>query len=607
MMNQVNEGTPKKAKSTAKKGGAKSNVKNVQVEVTTENRAVAPRLMSSALREIETMILACVPIIYVVTSEEERLISDLREHVAFQNDIELLHWSSYTGILRDSERKTKLTCDVVPKGSSEKPEFPKTQNPQVALSVIANYEVPEKPEGSIFLMKDLHTVFNEPIPRQIRDTISWIGRSERDEIVSMIVIAPELGFAQANRSGLPATLEKEIVVVDYDLLTREDIENMFLACINEYNEEKKAAGEKELDIDFDTVQALSRAAQGMTADEIARAMATSIVEKQTLDVDMILHAKKSAIKKSEVLEIINMNTSMDDVGGLDHLKEYFDKYASSFSDEAKEFGVEALKGVMMTGLPGTGKSLAAKAVASLWKLPLLRMDVGKVMGSLVGESERKMREALKHADACAPCVLWIDEVEKGLSGTASSGQSDGGTTARVFGTLLTWMQESDKDVVVIATANDVSQLPPELLRRFNETFFVDLPENSERSDIVRIHLKKRGRDPKKFDVDAIVKRTGGFTGAEIEKAIKEALAEAFTNGEPQVTSEHILRAAASLKPIAVQAQDKIAELRQWAHERARFASSKSETTHKEKVTETKTSVSKGLGKLSRTKRKKTAE
>jgi SpoVK/Ycf46/Vps4 family AAA+-type ATPase len=311
----------------------------------------------------------------------------------------------------------------------------------------------------------------------------------------------------------------------------------------------------------------------MTFDEFTRAMATSLIDTQTIDVKAILEHKKQAIKKSEILEVINLDTSMNDVGGLDELKTYFERYSSSFSDEAKAFGVEALKGVIMTGIAGTGKSLAAKAVATHWKIPLLRMDVGKIMGSLVGQSEQRMRDALKHAAACAPCVLWIDEMEKGLSGTQSSGSTDGGTTARVFGTLLTWMQECDKDVVVVATANDVSQLPPELIRRFNETFFVDLPLEDEREEILRIHLNKRKRDPETFDIEAIVKATVDYTGAEIEKIVKESIAAAYTQGDSVVATEHILKAASELKPISKQMADRISELRTWADGKARFASS----------------------------------
>lgn len=528
--------------------------------------------MGRALSEINTLVMANTQLIYCVTSEEDRLIKDFREKVAYPNGIEVIHWSAFSGLVRDSERGKRFHCDDT---EPTKPEFPKTHNPVAALRSIANYEVTEKASGAVFFMKDMHTVFNEPIPRQIRDTINWLGKRDDSDPISIIIVAPEIGFSKGNTGGgLPVTLEKDMVVVDYDFLEREELEDIVNTAILEINNAKKEEGMDNLiKLTSDQVQEIARAGQGMTFDEFTRAMATSLIDTQTIDVMSILEHKKQAIKKSEILEVINMNTSMNDIGGLDELKAYFERYRTSFSDEAKAFGVEALKGVIMTGIAGTGKSLAAKAVASHWKIPLLRMDVGKIMGSLVGQSEQRMRDALKHAAACAPCVLWIDEMEKGLSGSSNSSHTDGGTTSRVFGTLLTWMQECEKDVVVVATANDVSQLPPELIRRFNETFFVDLPQDDEREEILRIHLNKRNRDPETFDVKAIVEATVDYTGAEIEKIVKESVAAAYTQGDKIVTTDHVLHAASELKPISKQMADRIGELRSWADGKARFASS----------------------------------
>jgi len=547
-----------------------------------------------ALSELKTLVMANTQLIYCVTSEEERLIKDFREHVAFPNGVEVLHWSSFTGIIRDSERDQRFTCDDNEPSTAE---FPKSYNPSLALRNIANYEVTDKANGAVFFMKDMHTVFNEPIPRQMRDTINWLAKRDDSPPISIIVVAPEIGFSQSNRGGgLPITLEKDIVVLDYDLLNRDELEDIVRTAVVEINAAKKEEGLPDLiDLDDDGIQEIARAGQGMTFDEFTRAMATSLIDTGTIDVQAVLEHKKQAIKKSDILEVLSLSASMDDVGGLDELKRYFDKYRSSFSDEAKEFGVEALKGVVLTGIAGTGKSLAAKAVASMWKLPLLRMDVGKIMGSLVGQSEQRMRDALKHAAACAPCILWIDEMEKGLSGTQSSGSTDGGTTARVFGTLLTWMQECEEDVVVIATANDVSQLPPELIRRFNEVFFVDLPVDAEREEILRIHLKKRDRNPEDFDIKEIVAQTNGYTGAEIEKIVQESIASAYTLGAKKVSSEHVLQACGELKPISKQMADKIGTLRSWADDKARFASSEALSNRSGKKKKVKTSISKGLG------------
>jgi SpoVK/Ycf46/Vps4 family AAA+-type ATPase len=215
----------------------------------------------------------------------------------------------------------------------------------------------------------------------------------------------------------------------------------------------------------------------------------------------------------------------------------------------------------------------AKAVSSLWKLPLIRLDVGKVMGSLVGASEEGMRKAIKTAESVAPCILWLDELEKGLAGTQSSGQSDGGTTARVFGTFITWLQEKRSPVFVIGTANNVKQLPPELLRkgRFDEIFFVDLPSANERKEIIEIHIKRRQRDPEKFDVKALVDATEGFSGSELEQVVISALYDAFDKDD-EINDEYLLHACEETVPLSRTMQEDIAGMRDWAKSRARLAS-----------------------------------
>jgi SpoVK/Ycf46/Vps4 family AAA+-type ATPase len=266
---------------------------------------------------------------------------------------------------------------------------------------------------------------------------------------------------------------------------------------------------------------------------------------------------------------------MDDVGGLDMVKDYLGKYSRAYTPEAKAFGVEPLKGVLLTGVPGTGKSLLAKAIGRLWGVPLLRLDVGKVMTGLVGGSESKMRDVIKQAEAMSPCVLWIDEVEKSLSGTKSSNFSDGGTLSRVFGTLLTSMQDGMEGVTIIATANDINQLPPEFIRRFNEVFFVDLPGPNERWDIFAIHLKKRGRNIETFEKHrkVLVAASKDYTGAEIEKAVKDGIAASFYQDKKDLTVKNLLAAIADTKPISKIMESKVKKLRDKARGSFRFASS----------------------------------
>lgn len=595
--------TTKRGKNSRRKAKAKEPV------IVEDQIEVPEPVLSRVLQEINTLIMANTQIIYCVTSEEERFVRDLRDNIAVPQGIELIHWSAFSGFVRDTERHEKLTCDDPSRegknksATNSKPEFGKTQSAANALKAIAMYELTEKTEGVIFVMKDMHTVFNEPIPREMRDVISWLTKQEEERPVCMIIVAPELGFSQGPRgsTGLPVTLEKDVVVLDYDLLTRLELEEAIRGAIVEINAAKEAneMADSLLDMTEEEIQAIARAGQGMTFDEFTRAIATSLIDFDRIDVDRVLDHKKHAIKKSEVLEIINVNAGIEEVGGLDLAKDYFTRHKTSFSDEAKEFGVDPLKGVVLTGIPGTGKSLFCKSVANLWQLPLLRMDVGKVMGSLVGESERKMRDALKHASACAPCLLWIDEIEKGMSGTQSSSHSDGGTTSRVFGTLLTWMQENESDVTLLATANDIQNLPPELIRRFNEVFFVDLPTPEEKQEIFKIHLSKRGRDPEKFDIPALAKLAKDFTGAEVEKVVQESLASAFTSGQKDITNTHIEDAIRELKPIAKQMAPRINELRSWAEGKARFASSGAIEAKAEKTIKVKTKMDSGLGKISR--------
>jgi len=261
----------------------------------------------------------------------------------------------------------------------------------------------------------------------------------------------------------------------------------------------------------------------------------------------------------------------DAVGGLEVLKGWLDKRSHAFSEEAKNYGLPSPRGLALIGIPGTGKSLSAKLIARQWRMPLLRLDIGAVFGSLVGESEEKIRKALKLAELVAPCVLWIDELEKSLS----SGDSDGGTSKRVLGTFLTWMQEKRSPIFVVATANDVSALPPELLRRgrFDEIFFLDLPTSVERGEIVKVHLGKRRRQVRDFELDRIVAASEGYVGAEIEQAVIDALYSAFDDGRREVNTDDVINALVHLVPLSKSQWERIKELRGWlADGRARSAS-----------------------------------
>jgi SpoVK/Ycf46/Vps4 family AAA+-type ATPase len=291
------------------------------------------------------------------------------------------------------------------------------------------------------------------------------------------------------------------------------------------------------------------------------------------DILLVLEEKRQVIRKSGLLEFISVDQSLGTVGGLDALKAWLKARGQAFGEPARAYGLPAPKGLLMLGVQGCGKSLTAKSIAAEWSLPLLRLDMGRIFSGLVGSSEENLRRAIRVAESVAPAVLWVDEIEKGLSGVASSGSTDGGVTARVFGALLTWLQEKTSPVFVVATANRVEALPPELLRkgRFDEIFFIDLPAAPERREIFRIHLSQRHRDPADFDLDDLARRSEGFSGAEIEQAILSGMYEAFS-GSANLSSFHVQRALAETYPLSATLGEEIGRLREWAKNRTRSAS-----------------------------------
>ena len=283
------------------------------------------------------------------------------------------------------------------------------------------------------------------------------------------------------------------------------------------------------------------------------------------DKNLVLNEKEQIIKKSGILEILPINSKMNDVGGLVNLKKYLHNKSSIFNNlgEARKFGIDLPKGILIVGMPGCGKSLTAKATAAQFNVPLLRLDIGKLMGKYVGESEGNLRRAIKTAEAVAPCVLWIDELEKAFAGIG--GQSGGSDiTTRLFGQFLTWLQEKESSVYVVATSNDISQLPPEFLRkgRFDELFLVELPDAEERRKIFEIHLRKRGKLTRDVDVLRLLKDTEGYSGADIESLVKETIETAFVSSDRSVTTEKLLQTIKSTKSISVTLKEKIATLKE---------------------------------------------
>ena len=401
--------------------------------------------------------------------------------------------------------------------------------------------------------------------RRLREAAFTLKSSSK----TIILLGPVL--------NIPTELEKEITVVDFSLPTRDELSDQLAAIVETVHKHDSMS----VDLDRRQQARLVQACLGLTGDEAANAIAKAIIQAGgRLDrdaVEAVTEEKQQIIRKSGLLEYYRSDERLAGVGGLDILKEWLRKRVRAFGEEARAFGLPEPKGILLVGVQGCGKSLVAKSVANSWRLPVLRLDVGRLFSSLVGSSEENLRGAIRLAESIAPVVLWVDEIEKGFSGVGSSNVSDAGTAARVFASFITWLQEKRAPVFVIATANTVHQLPPELVRkgRFDEIFFVDLPDAAERADIWRIHLAKRHRDPDAFDLQTLAMASDGLSGAEIEQAVIAGLYEAFDQTRPLEMAD-LLDVLQETVPLSLMMQEEIDALRAWARRRARPASSRAQ-------------------------------
>jgi ATP-dependent 26S proteasome regulatory subunit len=496
--------------------------------------------------ELETLIRARYPILYIITSEELRVQNSVVE-IARKRQKKIFEWSYSTGI--------------IPAGTSiqsQKSRSAATKDPLMALD-----QVIEQVEPAIFVFKDFHpflTRNNFAIVRKLKE----IALHLKNSFKTIVLVSPVM--------EIPTELEKEITVLNYPLPSREDLSELLDRIIADVKQFKQVS----IELDAAARDRLLQAALGLTMGEAENVFAKIIVKTERLagdNVNDVFSEKQQIVRKSGLLEYYATEEDFSRVGGLAVLKDWLNKRAVAFTHEARAFGLPPPKGILLLGVQGCGKSLCAKAVSNLWQLPLLRFDMGRMFGSLVGSSEENVRRAITVAESIAPAVLWVDEIDKAFVGSQSSGITDGGTTARVFGTFLTWLSEKTAPVFVVATANDVSQLPPELLRkgRLDEIFYVDLPSDEERAEIYRIHLTKRGRDAGRFDLQALVDASRDFSGAEIEEAIISALYDAFYE-KHDLTTAHVLAALSQTVPLAKTMVEKVTAQRNWAVGRARNAS-----------------------------------
>ncbi len=493
--------------------------------------------------EIATLIKAGSPIIQVVTFERERVYGFIN-NIARELDMDWYRWSNVGGLeMWDKKSKmfTVLRDDLLD-----------------AIAILQHFKTPNT--NGILIIEDYHGYMSTQVSPEIIRHLREIALFDKTMNKVLVICQPV--------KQIPPELIKEMPVVEVSLPGVEILKVIFDQVIRKFS----LPPEK-----YNRSERLIQATLGLTIMEARLAFSKAIVEKGKLteeEIPIIIEEKGNLIKKQGLLEYINQKENMQNVGGLDLLKDWLSRRGNAFSKEAENYGLETPRGVLLLGVPGCGKSLCAKAVANAWNFPLLRFDLGKVYSGIVGESEANIRHALDVAKALAPCVLWIDEIEKGLSGVQSSNQTDSGVSARVFGTFLTWMQEKKEPVFVVATANNISQVPPELLRkgRFDEIFFVDLPTPKEREDIFKIHIAKKKRDPSKFKLRELSEVARDFTGAEIEEAVKEGMIQAFSQ-KREVTPDDINNALKNTSPLAKTMQEVIQQLRRWAVHRAKFASS----------------------------------
>src|SRR6516225_7990832 len=402
--------------------------------------------------ELDTLIRARYPLVYLVSSEEGR-VEELLRDIARGHGKSLIGWSAVRGLHRlDETRGVPLPGE--------------TEEPYAALQALRGLQEP-----ALVVLKDLHAWLDD---RRLVRALRELGQSLKSSYTTAIVLAPVL--------QLPVELEKEIAVLDVPLPTFAELADLLRDIVGVL----RKAGRVAVDLKREEGEQLIKAALGLTLQEAENAFAKAIADDDRLDasdIQRVMDEKRQVIRKSGLLEYYPVDHSLAAVGGLESLKDWLHRRARAFTAEAHAFGLPEPRGLLLLGVQGCGKSLTAKAIASQWALPLLRLDMGRVFSGLVGSSEENLRRAIRVAESAAPAVLWIDEA---LSGSASSNVSDGGTTARVLGTFLTWLQEKTAPVFVVATANRVEGLPPELLRkgRFDEIFFIDLPDAAERQEIL---------------------------------------------------------------------------------------------------------------------------
>lgn len=453
---------------------------------------------------------ACFPIIYINSYEEEKIDRIIKDTIGKKNAYE---WTSALGWLDFQSKERKESIDL-----------------ENFLTSIIDDGIEDELNRKLLILKDVSSYLDNP---KIISLLKYISLKITQGLdCSIIIVAPVV--------VLPKELEKFTTILELEYPTESEIKNQISNFIEEYQLNRIASSLQE---------EMSITLKGLTEYEIDSILRSAMADNGELnkdDLKLVFTQKQQMIQKAGILEMIPLKEKIGEIGGLENLKEWLKRKAKIYREinKAKAFGVDMPKGVLIAGVPGCGKSLTAKVTASLFDIPLLRLDIGKILGKYVGESEENMRKAIALAEAISPCVLWVDELEKAFAGIGAGGDGNE-VTVRLFGAFLTWMQEKTSTVFVIATANDITKLPPELMRkgRFDEIFFVGLPKPEERKKIFEIHINKRRKnDFSSIDISKLVDKTDGYSGADIEGVVKESIENAFADGKEKLTTDYILKA-----------------------------------------------------------------
>ncbi len=493
--------------------------------------------------QFELLLRARYPLIYIPTREEERVEAAIAQCATGLGNRAVYIWDFVDGY----------------QGSPNDLGFGR-RNPLQALEFV---EKLPSAAPAIFILRDFHRFLEDvSVSRKLRN----LARLLKSQPKNVVVVSPQL--------LIPEDLSEILTVLEFPLPAAPEIKaevERLLAATGKF-------------LDLRIIDEIVRSCQGLTVERIRRVLAKAIATHGHLeadDVELILEEKRQTIRQTQILEFYPTSEKISDIGGLDNLKDWLLRRGGAFSERARQYGLPHPRGLLLAGIQGTGKSLTAKAISHHWHLPLLRLDVGRLFGGLVGESESRTRQMIQVAEALAPCVLWIDEIDKAFAGV--DGKGDSGTTSRVFGTVITWLAEKTSPVFVVATANNIQSLPPEMLRkgRFDEIFFVGLPSREERRAIFDVHLSRlRPHNLKNYDLDRLAYETPDFSGAEIEQALIEAMHIGFSQNR-DFTTDDILEAASQIVPLARTASEQITFLQDWAAAgKARLASRYSSLTRR---------------------------